>query len=218
MSTNFYNSLCGKSGRPGAIPFVHAALASVVRKGAFVVDATAGNGYDTLHLARLTAPGGNVLAFDIQPSALDATRKRCADCDSRIETVLRCHSAMQDRNFRDQWPARPAAVVFNLGYLPGGDKTLITSAETTLAALGGALEWLAPDGIITIVCYPGHTGGELETSAVERWAASLASETHTVCRFSIPNTRRPAPLALLVGKPSSLTKAKPKEEPAHQPR
>lgn len=215
MSINFYNSLCAKSGRPGAIPFVHAALASVVREGDFVVDATAGNGYDTLHLARLTAPGGHVLALDIQPTALEATRKRCADCDSRIETLLRCHSAMENRTFRDQWPTQPAAVVFNLGYLPGGDKSVITSKGTTLAALGGALEWLAPDGMIAIVCYPGHTGGDLETAEVERWAAALSPESHMVCRFAIPNTLRPAPLALLVRKPASLTEATPRELPAH---
>lgn len=59
------------------------------------------------------------------------------------------------------------AVMFNLGYLPGGDKTIISTTGTTLSALETAMDLLAPHGILTVVCYPGHQGGDEESFEVE---------------------------------------------------
>jgi hypothetical protein len=88
------------------------------------------------------------------------------------------------QHFAQHLPAefrgRLAAVMFNLGWLPGHDKTCITRTETTLVATAAALEWLRPGGVLLIVVYPGHAGGGDESSAVATWACALPSNTHEV--------------------------------------
>ncbi|CAH1190100.1 hypothetical protein PAECIP111893_00175 [Paenibacillus plantiphilus] len=78
-----------------------------------------------------------------------------------------------------QHSSKAAAVMFNLGYLPGADAdpAVITKTDSTLAALDAALTLLRPGGIITIVVYPGHVGGELEAASVENWASALPQLT-----------------------------------------
>jgi hypothetical protein len=64
--------------------------------------------------------------------------------------------------------------MFNLGYLPGGDKHLITQTESTLVALQSAGKLLAKDGLLTIMAYPGHPGGDDEALKVAQWCSQLA--------------------------------------------
>lgn len=146
--------------------------------GDAVIDATAGGGVDTLALARLVGRKGKVYAFDIQREALDRTAGRlraelAGDASPDIRLLLADHSAMA--NYIDaEDRGRIAAVMFNLGYLPGGgDPSVITKPDTTLAALETALALLRPGGILTCVLYPGHPGGDAEAATVERWAAEL---------------------------------------------
>jgi len=201
VSTNsFYLEMCGSRGRPDAIAICHAALRSVLRPGSFAVDATAGNGHDTVMLAEAVGPQGGVLALDIQQGALDATRTRHAasGCAATLETLLAGHERMADAEFRARWPDRPSAIVFNLGYLPGGDHALTTCTSTTLPALRGALVWVAPGGFVAIVCYPGHPAGATEAAEVENFAASLPSAGFAVSVHKSINTARPAPFTLLI--------------------
>ena len=65
------------------------------------------------------------------------------------------------------------AIMFNLGYLPGGDKTIITSTDSTITALNSSCHLLSSNGIITIIAYPGHSGGDLETVQVTNWCDQL---------------------------------------------
>lgn len=192
--------MCGSRGRPDAIAICHAALRSVLRVGAFAVDATAGNGHDTAMLAEVVGADGRVLALDVQEVALAATRARlgASGIGERVETLLAGHERLADPEFRKHWPEPPAAVVFNLGYLPGGDHGLTTRVETTLAALRGALGWLAPGGLVAVVCYPGHAAGAEEARAVEDFAASLPSAEYAVSAHKTLNTARPAPFAVLI--------------------
>jgi tRNA A58 N-methylase Trm61 len=56
------------------LELAHASVQRAVKPGSVAVDATAGNGNDTLFLAGLVGTSGLVLAFDIQPEALEKTR------------------------------------------------------------------------------------------------------------------------------------------------
>jgi tRNA1(Val) A37 N6-methylase TrmN6 len=151
--------------------------------GAVAIDATVGNGYDTLFLLQRVAPEGRVYGFDIQQSALESARKRIVnpglqDC---LTLFLRSHAEMDEMVPRAQH-GLVSAMMFNLGYLPGGDKSVITRTESTLAALSAASRLLSPDGIITIVAYSGHAGGAHECDQVRQWCAQLDSERFEVER------------------------------------
>jgi len=153
--------------------------------GDVAVDATVGNGNDTLFLLKTVGPAGTVYGFDIQAEALERTRRKIADRLPEAVSRLHLHQSSHADMLRvipAQHIGRVAAVMFNLGYLPHGDRTVITRPETTLPALEASLALLRPGGILTIVVYPGHPGGKTEADAVERWAASLGKrEFQSLC-------------------------------------
>ena len=156
---------------PGSpVARAHEAVSEVLRPGDVALDATAGNGHDTLFLARSVGPEGTVHALDVQAAAITATRKRleAAGVANRVRLHQLGHQALPD-----PIPAaergRLRAVMFNLGYLPAGDKSVITREATTLTALAAAGELLVPGGRLTVVAYPGHPGGSGETEAVVGW-------------------------------------------------
>lgn len=154
----------------GAVPLSHFLLRRKVRPGDSVLDATCGNGQDTLLLARLVGETGRVWAFDIQPAAIAATRA-LLERDAllaRVELIEKSHDTLSE-----VVPPGLRAAVFNLGYLPGAGASLVTAPETSVAALGQAAALLAPEGILTVALYTGHEGGPEEARAVEEWAAGL---------------------------------------------
>jgi predicted methyltransferase len=150
-----------------------AAVRPVLQPDDVAVDATAGNGHDTTFLAGELS-SGLVYAFDIQPQAIAATAERLRRLGlvDRVKLVCAGHE-----QFSHHLPAshvgRVGAAMFNLGYLPGGHHDLVTRPESTMAALRSLETWLRPGGIVTIVAYRGHAGGELETLAVRQWVCSL---------------------------------------------
>jgi len=152
-----------------------------VLPNAWVVDATAGNGHDTLLLAQCVGPNGCVFAFDIQPAAIEATRTRLREAGALQQCALICngHEHMV-QHLPAEAQGKLAAVMFNLGWLPGQDKNCITRTETTLIALQTSLDMLQPCGLITIVVYPNHDGGDDEAKAVAEWALALSDKTFEV--------------------------------------
>ena len=121
------------------------------------VDFTMGNGYDTLFLSTLV-PEGQVYAFDIQESAVESTRSRLEE--NRVENVCLIHDS--HANVKEYVKVPVNAAMFNLGYLPGGDKSIHTMRESTVKAVQSALEILAPGGVLTVSVYPGHAEGRAE--------------------------------------------------------
>jgi len=179
----------------GAVTLAHFYLRQRVRPGDFVLDATCGNGQDTLLLAELVGEGGRVWAFDLQPCAIAATRELL---DNRgllgsVELIEAGHERLGEFV-----PEGLAAAVFNLGYLPGGDDTLITSPESSVAALDQAVERLRPGGIVTVALYTGHEGGPEEARAVEAWGAALAPKNFNVWCDRQLNRPPTAPYLVLV--------------------
>lgn len=152
------------------------AVREVVKLGDIAVDATAGNGHDTQFLAELVGPCGTVFAFDLQPEALLKTGRRLEEA-GLLNVVLVCESHSQlSQSVPDQYHGNVAAVMFNLGYLPGGDKAVTTQPTTTRPALDQAWQLIKVGGMISIVAYTGHDGGAAETETVEQFLASLPSD------------------------------------------
>lgn len=152
-----------------------------VESGGWVVDATAGNGHDTLLMAQCVGPSGRVFAFDLQPAAISATQARLNEAGSleQCTLILDGHQHMA-RLLPAEANGKLAAIMFNLGWLPGQDKNCITRADTTLQALQTSIEWLQPGGLLTIVVYPNHDGGDEESRAVADWALALSDKTFEV--------------------------------------
>ncbi|MFT3991702.1 MAG: class I SAM-dependent methyltransferase [Luteolibacter sp.] len=181
--------------RPTAL--LHALLRGVIAEGDVVIDATAGNGYDTVFLAECVGEGGKVLAFDVQAAAIQSASARvtAAGFSGRVDFYHESHVKMAERVEQGS----VAAVMFNLGYLPGEDHAHTTMACETLAALRYAKSILKTGGTLAVVCYPGHEAGAIEAFAVEEWMAALASEKWRVAKYAALGTLKPAPF-LLIGK------------------
>ncbi len=163
------------------------AVRSVLRPGDLAVDATAGNGHDTVFLAEAVGPTGQVIAFDIQPAAIDATRQRLrsSGCMAAVELVEACHSALGDALPEG---AELRAAMFNLGYLPGSDRQAITAAATTLPALATCLERVGPGGIVSLMAYRGHPGGEEEAASIARALGDLDERRFSIERHDAPGS------------------------------
>lgn len=140
-------------------------VAAVVSEGETVVDATAGNGYDTEFLLQLVGHAGRVIACDIQSEAIAATRRRCSAA-TNLTLHQGDHAAILTELVEGD-AFRVAAVMMNLGYLPGGDKSLTTTVDSTLSALQASLHLLRGGGILSVLAYVGHPGGKEEAAAVE---------------------------------------------------
>lgn len=155
------------------------AVQRLLSPGDFAIDATAGNGHDTAFLAKCVGPSGRVWAFDVQAEAIIRSRQLLADqgC-SNVELVQASHADL--RTFIPESFVRSIAVVmFNLGYLPGGDKTITTSETSTLQALDQACEFVKPGGGVSILVYRGHPGGEIEWQGIQNWLAKLPNSQWT---------------------------------------
>lgn len=184
----------------------HEAVRSVVKHGDVVVDATVGNGWDTLFLARLVGPTGRVIGFDIQRVAIDITRRRLAaeDLLERCAFFERSHEDAAE-SLAALGVGKPTAVMFNLGYLPGGDRSIMTLADTTIESLKGMLDVLATGGILTIVAYRGHPGAEEECQAVEAWTSELERPAFGAVRIIDPTGPDHAPVLFVVRRRATPT-------------
>lgn len=140
-------------------------VAEIVQPGEAVIDATCGNGHDTRFLVELVGEQGEVVACDLQPIAIEKTRLHCADLKN-IQYQLGNHGELLEM-LRQARAGKIAAVMFNLGYLPGGEKELTTESTSTLVAIRASWQLLRAGGMLSVVAYVGHPGGRAEADAVE---------------------------------------------------
>ena len=145
-------------------------LRQAVGEGARVIDGTMGNGHDTLWLASLVGETGRVYGFDIQAEAVERTRGRLEEA-GLLDRATLLHAGHE--RIAELVPEPVDAAVFNLGWLPGADKSLRTHVDTTLAAVNAALDKLKEGGLLTVCAYPGHEEGRVERDALIQWAQSL---------------------------------------------
>lgn len=143
------------------------------------VDLTAGNGHDTLKLAQLTK---KVIAVDIQPSAIEATQAKTKDYEH-------VHLYQMDHvNINEVVNDWVHLIIMNCGYLPNHDKSIKTTAETTLMALTKVERHLRIGGYFIITCYPGHRGGKKELETVQLWLGHHPNYEITIFDYPKPNT------------------------------
>jgi len=155
----------------------HKIILQQLKPGDIAIDATVGNGHDTLFLAQQVGCKGKVFGFDIQQQAIDSTQEKLNNESkfNHIELFQTSHS-----NLAQYIPAKYHGNInvfmFNLGYLPGSDKSIITQTESTLSALNQAIDLLAQPGLITIAAYPGHSGGDSENDVIKKWHKQLPAD------------------------------------------
>jgi len=185
---------------PTAVQWAQSILSTRLQAGDTVVDATAGNGHDTLFLAGKVLPGGHVYALDVQEQAITATRQRLVEAgiDEAAYTLVHAGHETLGSRLPEALKGQVRAFMFNLGYLPGGSKSLITVLDSTMAALAQAVDWLAQDGVLTVIAYPGHDGGREEGAAVEQWMASLSTNEYEVQKIAFLNFRPTTPYCMVV--------------------
>ena len=152
--------------------------------GGTAVDFTMGNGHDTLCLSKAVGEDGTVFAFDIQQQALDSTEKLlCENNISNVKLILDSHANVKN------YVSEPICVgMFNLGYLPGGDKSITTKHESSIAAIIAGTELLAPNGALLIAVYPGHAEGTIEGNAVRELLSSYDRKKLCCSEFHIVNS------------------------------
>lgn len=177
------------------LPFAKELLKEAVQVGDVAIDATAGNGHDTRFLAELVGDSGHVYAFDIQEEALQATKERLGEFGERATLILDGHQHVLKYITKEV-----AGAVFNLGYLPGSDHSVVTKGETTISAIEGILKLLRIGGIIVLVVYHGHEGGKEERDAVMDYVSSLPQLQIDVMKYEFLNQKNSPPFIVAIEK------------------
>ena len=156
-----------------------------IKKGGVAVDFTMGNGHDTLWLSNAVGEDGKVYAFDIQPQALVSSKKLLTESGAfeNYTLILDSHS-----NVKDYVKEKICIGMFNLGFLPGGDKSITTKRDTTMIAIRAAIDLLDADGALLIAVYPGHEEGTIEGELIEQELMTLNRKELCACKFKIVNS------------------------------
>lgn len=183
----------------GAIPFAHELLIKIISPGDIVVDGTAGNGHDTLFLAQTVGENGHVYGFDIQKTAIQRTRERLekAGYSNQVSLFNDSHHRLNQLLPEQQ---QVKAAIFNLGYLPSGNKGIVTRAETTCSAVTALQSRLVKGGLIVIVFYPGHPEGKEEASVLLPFFKSLDQKNWQVLKYDMFNQLNDPPFLIAIEK------------------
>ncbi|BDA41453.1 Putative rRNA methylase YtqB [Coccomyxa sp. Obi] len=168
----------------------------LIKEGMTVVDATCGNGNDAKWLAERIGPQGQLFALDIQEDAIRSTKAVLEDeVDPQrlphVRFIHGCHSTLKEH------VQAAHLVCFNLGFLPGGDREVISRPDTTVAAIKAAMSILEPRGVISILAYVGHPGGIEEYQAVQEVAKQVNPQEFSALEQRILN-RPNAPVLIML--------------------
>ncbi|MGM0126164.1 hypothetical protein IGI37_003565 [Enterococcus sp. AZ194] len=180
-----------------ALHYSHTLLKEILQPGDIAVDATMGNGFDTLFMAELVGKTGHVYSFDVQEQALNTTQEKLleADLSTRAHLYLQGHETIGMILPRET-PIK--AAVFNLGYLPKSDKSIITLPTTTKIAMDEILLRLAPRGRLILVAYYGHVGGVEELTMVRDYCERLPQEQFSVLNYQFINQKNQPPILFCI--------------------
>lgn len=184
-----------------ALRFSHELLEEVIHLGDTVVDATMGNGNDTLFLAQLVGETGQVYGFDVQEKALTNTTERLQKegCLRQATLLLQGHETIDTTLATDE---KVKGAIFNLGYLPKGDKSLVTNELTTIQALKALLLRLEKTGRIVVVIYDGHDEGKIEKEEVLNFVSQIEQEKFSVLNYQFINQRNNPPSLICIERKS----------------
>lgn len=185
----------------GILPFARLLLEKVVTDGSAAIDATVGNGHDTVFLAKLTGSNGHVFGFDIQKQALENTAARLQEhgLSNRVTLFEEGHEHAAEV-IPSEWHGRLSGAIFNLGYLPKGDKSIVTKPDTTIEAVTQIFSMLSPGGIIVLVIYHGHTEGAEEKEKLLHFVQSMDQTKAHVLRYEFINQANNPPFIVAIEK------------------
>ena len=190
------------SSRQSLTRLVHEVLSEHLHDGDRVIDATAGNGYDTKFLAEHVGGTGKVWAFDVQPSAIVATGERLRSVGIvNVDLILASHEDLEMTGLPE---GSVSAITFNLGYLPGGDKNVITRTESTVIAVNKSLSLLKENGLLSIIAYRGHEGGTAEAAAVAEQIKKVDGEKFRWIRIAADTGNARSPELWLIQKQAKV--------------
>jgi len=182
-----------------ALKLSHEHFKNHVKTGATVVDATAGKGRDTLLLSKLVGEEGKVYAFDIQKEAIEETEK-LLNQHGRKNTVI-----IHDSHHKiSDYITEADAVIFNFGFLPGGDHSIFSKPETSIKAIDEALSIIKCDGFVSLCIYYGGDTGYEEKDAILSYLKKLDQKKYTVMLQSFYNRKNCPPLFALIEKNQEL--------------
>ena len=177
--------------RQSHLELAHSYWEKGFQKGSWAIDATCGNGHDARFLAKMCE---GIIVLDIQKKALENTRFLLGDF-SHVHFFCQSHERFPDLAYE-----KPISlIVYNLGYLPGGNKEVTTLTSTTLKSLQRAMDIVLPGGMISLTCYPGHPEGAREEKALLSFTKGLDPRIWSVCYHQWIN-RNKAPSLLLLQK------------------
>ncbi|MBQ5840774.1 MAG: class I SAM-dependent methyltransferase [Clostridia bacterium] len=180
-----------------ALGLTHEVMSRHIPTGGFCVDATAGRGRDALFLCRLVGPTGRVLAMDIQPEAVAQTRAllRQEGC-SWGQVVQDCHSRMEEY----AQAGTVDGIMFNFGWLPGGDHDVFSCPDTSIRAVEAGLKLLRSGGLMSLCVYYGRNNGTAERDALLEWLPTLDDKQFTVIRAEFSNRKGDVPFPVFIYK------------------
>ncbi|MFS0766125.1 class I SAM-dependent methyltransferase [Peribacillus phoenicis] len=183
------------------LPFARILLEKAVHPGDITIDCTMGNSFDTVFLAGLTGENGHVYSFDIQKEAIQTTAAKL-----KAENLQECCTLIHDghqhlsKYIGKEHSGKVTGAIFNLGYLPGGDKSIITQADTTISAIEQLFELLAPEGIIILVIYHGHPGGSAERDALMDYVQNFPQQKAHILKYGFINQSNNPPFIVAIEK------------------
>jgi len=175
------------------LDLAHKIWSQIVHSRCVVIDATCGNGHDANVLASLKPL--KLYCLDIQDKALEATAKKLEGCSCEAVLLKQCHSTFP----AEIQSGSVSLIVYNLGYLPGSDKSVTTRVQTTLDSLTQAIDLMRPGGVISITCYPGHDEGAREEQALIEWGRKLDPKDWCLSVHQFEN-RHKSPSVLFIQK------------------
>ncbi len=183
-------------GRLNTITLAHHLMAQYITKGACCIDATAGRGFDTVFLCEIVGESGQVLAFDIQEEAVNSTKTLLEDKGLKARVYLDSHTNM-DHYKEDE---SVDGIMFNFGYLPGGDHSICTQAKTSIAAIECGLKLLKKKGVMSLCIYHGGDTGFEEKNALMDYLKTLDTKKYTVIISELYNRPNYPPLSVFITK------------------
>lgn len=184
----------------GIIPYAHQLLKNTIKEGDVVVDATCGNGNDSLFLASLVGGDGHVYAFDIQEQAITTTTTLLKEHrHTNVSTIKDSHSNVKQYLEADNVKEIGGAI-FNLGYLPRSDKQIITKSSSTLPAMKQLLDYLQKGRLLILVVYHGHEGGNVEKEDILSFANQLDQKQFGVLQYQFINQKNNPPFVIAIEK------------------
>lgn len=183
------------------LQFAKTLMEKTVGDGDIVVDATLGNGHDTLFLARLVGDRGTVYGFDVQKQAIINSKALILEheLEDRVQFFHNGHEHLLEL-IPSNHHGNVKAAIFNLGYLPGSDKSIVTVPETTISAIEQLLEILSPEGIIVLVIYHGHPEGAMERDELLNYVQSIDQKQARVLLYQFLNQKNHPPFVIAIEK------------------